>query len=88
MTIYDKSKWCEAYVRIYGDRFCFEDWFISDTGRYGCKKSCGHTSCGLCSDKYFWCTSYVRIYGNRFCEDDWFISNAGRYECRKSCNLC
>ena len=84
----DKNNWCPAYVRIYGDRFCNDDWFISDDGRYGCKKSCGQTSCVSCKDDDFWCPTYVKIYGDRVCQDDWFISNTGRYGCKKSCNLC
>ena len=37
----DKQKSCTGWVNHYGDRFCGQSWFTSDTGNYGCKKSCG-----------------------------------------------
>ena len=85
------ERFCPYYVRIYGDRFCNQDWFISDSGRYRCKILC-KLSCKLyeapCEDKNEnFCPSYVRIYGKRFCDADWFI-NGQRYGCKKSCELC
>ena len=84
----DKDEtFCPYYVRIYGDRFCDEDWFISDSGRYGCKLSCKLCE-APCEDKNErYCPYYVRIYGKRFCDADWFI-NGERYGCKKSCELC
>lgn len=37
----DKDEsYCADYIKYYGDRMCVADWFIGDSGRYGCKKSC------------------------------------------------
>ena len=81
------ERFCPSYVRIYGDRFCDQDWFISDSGRYGCKLSCKLCR-APCEDKNeSFCPSYVRIYGKRFCDADWII-NGERYGCKKSCELC
>ena len=34
------TQFCSTYVETYGDRFCDQEWFISASGRYGCKLSC------------------------------------------------
>ena len=43
-TCKDKNeKHCASYVRKYAKsryKICDKDWFVSDGGRYGCKKSC------------------------------------------------
>ena len=80
------NKFCPSYVRIYGDRICKEEWFISETGRYGCKKSCKICSCQDKDGNF--CPSYVRIYGDQVCSKDWFTSDDGRYGCKKSCKIC
>ena len=97
----DKDEtFCISYVRIFANsnyKICEKEWFISDGGRYGCKKSCN-----LCNDVETatlepqtcvdkdaqWCPSYVRIYGDRVCNQSWFTSADGRYGCKLSCNLC
>ena len=84
------EKFCGSYVANYGNRFCDQDWFISITGRYGCRQSCNLCdSATICEDKdENYCATYVRIYGQRVCNYQWFISEDGRYGCKKSCDLC
>jgi len=94
------KKWCKTYVETYANshyKICEQDWFISDAGRYGCKKSCnlcndvGHATLkpGTCEDKDAkFCSTYVGFYGDQVCKADWFFSADGRYGCKKSCNLC
>ena len=85
------EKFCGSYVANYGDRFCDQDWFISFTGRYGCRLSCNLCDSGptTCEDKDAnYCATYVRVYGQRVCNYQWFISEDGRYGCKKSCDLC
>ena len=40
----DTNPYCHRFVKIYGIgppfTLCDKDWFISDNGKYGCKKSC------------------------------------------------
>ena len=92
------EQFCASYVANYGDRFCDQEWFISSTGRYGCKLSCNRcdevseeeTTTAMptteaCEDGNTFCESYVRI-NEDFCNKDWFIG--GKYQCKKSCNLC
>merc|ERR1712226_673227 len=76
----DKNEaFCGSYVRNYGNRFCDQDWFISDFGRYGCKLSCKLCTVERsCEDKdESFCASYVRVYGQRYCNSNWFISDMG-----------
>ena len=84
------EKFCGSYVANYGNRFCDQDWFISFTGRYGCRLSCNLCDSGpTCEDKDAnYCSTYVRVYGQRVCNYQWFISDDGRYGCKKSCDLC
>jgi len=84
------EKFCGSYVANYGNRFCDQDWFISITGRYGCRQSCNLCdSATTCEDKdENYCATYVRVYGQRVCNYQWFISEDGRYGCKKSCDRC
>ena len=65
------ERFCSHYVQSYGDRFCDQDWFISDSGRYGCK-----LSCKLCNeleptedDEAIEATSLAMIPTTTACED-------------------
>ena len=37
----DKNIACPSYMRMGYARHCKAEWFVGDSGRYGCKKSCG-----------------------------------------------
>ena len=96
----DKDEtYCVSYIRIFANsniKVCEKDWFVSDGGRYGCRKSCKlctpTTTPNPCEDKDEKnCQSYVKIYAKsnyKICEKDWFVSDGGRYACKKSCGLC